>query len=173
MCRNQHIKLFIASVLSLFAINAHAQRVSVSTDPLKWATASANIDLGIMIDAHWTIGCEVSFNPFDEIYSDLKLTHVAISPEVKYWFQRPQYSHFIGLNPLYTIYDVALGDHQYKGRMAALGVTYGYGFILSRKWSFVPTIGVGYGYVNNSLDGSSKFTPTITKFGVGFSYIID
>ncbi len=166
-------KLLIALLFALLPLSLSAQRAAISTDPLKWATASANIGIDVMLNKHYTIGGEVSFNPHDRIYGDLKLTHVAISPEVKYWFQRPQYSHFVGLNPLYTIYDVAFGDHQYKGRMAALGVTYGYGFILSRKWSFVPTIGVGYGYVNNSLDGSSKFTPTITKFGVGFSYIID
>lgn len=173
MYRRQHIKLIIIFALSLLSLNAHAQRVTISTDPIKLVTASPNIGLDVSINAHWTVGCEVSSNFLDHIYSSLKLTHVAISPEVKYWFRRPSYSHYIGLNSLYTIYDVSFGEHRYKGRMAALGVTYGYGFILSRRWSFVPTIGVGYGYVNNSLEGSSKFTPTITKLGVGFSYIID
>lgn len=173
MCRKRHFKLFILSALSLIVMESQAQRVSLSTDPLKWVTASANIGVDVTLSSHMTFGCEVSFNPVDHIYGDLKLTHVVISPDVKYWFKRPQYSHFVGFNTLYAIYDVSCGDYQYKGRIAAVGATYGYGFILSRRWAFVPTIGVGYGYANNSLEGSSKFTPTITKFGLGFSYIID
>ncbi len=167
------ITLIVSVLLSVVFVESKAQRVSVSTDPLKWATASPNIGLDITMNNHLTLGCEVSFNPFDNLYGDLKFTHLSISPDIKYWFQRPQYSHFVGLNPMYAIYDVSLGDDRYKGRIAALGVTYGYGFILSRRWALVPTIGLGYGYVNNSLDGSSKFSPTVTKFGVGFSYIID
>lgn len=125
-----------------------------------------------MITEHLTFDLETSFNPFDEIYADIKATHLAISPEVRYWFRRPQYGHYLGANILTSIYDLRFQDYTAKGRMVAIGVTYGYGFIISKRISITPNIGVGYGAFDESDGSGIKFHPTLTKLGANISYII-
>lgn len=166
------IALIISVLLSMFTIDSYAQRVSISTDPLKWATASTNLNIDVSLNAHYTLGFDLSFNPFDQIYGDIKLTHLSLSPEVKYWFKRAQYSHYLGVNILTAIYDIKARDYIAKGEMAAVGITYGYGFLLSKHLSIIPNIGFGYGAFNESGSGAVKFSPTITKLGVSISYII-
>ncbi len=172
MQKKRVIILILVSLLSSLTAG-YAQRAAVSTDLLRWGTLSPNASIEMLLGQRVTLNVEGSFNPFEVEICGANFKHASISPEVRYWFQRPLYSHFIGVNTLYTYYDVSLNSQLYKGRMVAMGITYGYGFILGRRWALIPTIGVGCGYVNDSLNSSSKFTPTITKLGVGFSYIIN
>ncbi len=125
-----------------------------------------------MLSRHSTLAFDASCNPFDNIYGNIKATHIAISPEYKYWFKRPNYSHYLGANIITSIYDLSISDHAAKGRMAAIGVTYGYGFILDKHLSLTPSIGVGYGAFDQANDSSIKFYPTVTKLAISLSYIM-
>lgn len=167
-----HITLIICVLLSMCTIDSYAQRVSISTDPLRLATASTNLNVDVSLNTHYTLGFDLSFNPFDHIYGDIKATHLALAPEVKYWFKRAQYSHYLGANILGAIYDIKVSDHIEKGRMAAIGITYGYGFLINKYLSIIPNIGLGYGAFDESGSSAIKFAPTITKLGVSISYII-
>lgn len=168
--------LFVTSCGQLFS-----QRMAVSTDAINWLTLSPNVNAEIVVSNQTSVNLDVSCNPFNKISNNLSLKHIAISPEFRYWFKRPLYSHFVGANLLLSNFDTKFGDNTYIGQLVALGVGYGYSFVLSDRWNVIPNIGVGYGYIH-SYDLSSsgmptnienKFKPMITRIGVSFSYIIN
>ncbi len=157
----------------LLATNSFAQRAAISSDALKWGLASPNVTAAIAMTSRLTLDVEFSANPFGELYGDGRAQHIALSPAVLYWLQRPFYSHSIGVNMVGSIYDMSALGKSARGRMAALGVVYGYGFILGERWALTPTVGYGYGIFKNANSGKVSYQPTITKLGINFSYIID
>lgn len=168
------LKLILVALLVLTTnVGLYAQRASVSTDVLKWATLSPNVSVEMMLSSRTTLNIESSINPFGELGGDLQLTHAMISPEFRFWFKRPQHSHFIGANILTSAYNIKYGSNAFEGRTVAVGITYGYAFILSDRFSLTPTVGYGYGMVNNTVDALREFKPMPTKIGLGFTYIIN
>ncbi len=173
-------KVVAIAVMILSCSTAMAQRASVSVDALKWATLTPNISVEVLLSEHITASIETTINPFNDLFDRYSTKQVTISPELRYYFKRPNYSHFVGINAVGSIYDVGFNGDYYNGRMAAVGVVYGYSFYLSERWSATPSIGVGYGYFkyNEFTWGvkqpiESGFKPTITKFGLSFTYLID
>lgn len=75
-----------------------------------------------------------------------------------------------------------LKDHRYQGNLYGAGISYGYHWILKKRWSMEATIGVGYARVSydryNCRDCGSKlnsghknyFGPT--KLGISLIYIL-
>lgn len=165
--------VLVALLLLLTNVGVYAQRASVSTDVLKWTTLSPNISVELMLSSRTTLNIESSINPFGEFGDDLQLTHVALSPEFRFWLMRPQHSHFFGVNVLASAYNLKINSFATEGQMIAVGLTYGYSFILSDRLSLTPTVGYGYGMTNNIKDSSFEFKPMVTKLGVGFTYIIN
>lgn len=173
---------FFSLILFLsVVVSGYAQRAAVSTDLLKWATLSPNISADIVVASQTSINLEASFNTLNEIYGDNCAEHIMVSPELRYWFKRPLYSHYIGLNAIALIYNVTLDGSRYKGQAGGIGIGYGYSFLISKRWNLTPYIGVGYGYFNEYIDPDlsstsevkADFKPMLTKLGIAFTYIID
>ncbi len=178
MSRKKIVLTVLSFILSLTA--SYAQRASVSVDVLKSAMAIPNISTEILLSDRLTLNLEAAINPFDECYSNLYTKQITLSPELRYWFKRPLYSHFVGVNLMGSIYDVGYNDSRNSGRIAALGIAYGYSIYLSSRWSLTPSLGVGIGYGENisitgteSVDQGYLWKPMVTRFGLSFSYLID
>lgn len=154
-----------------FVMPTFAQRASVSTDAAKWLTASPNIAVSAAVTTRISVEVETSFNPLGEIFEGYNATHAGVQAGMQYWFKRPYYSHAIGLNVAGALYDLRVQQREARGKMAAVGVTYAYGFILNTRWAITPSVGFGYGA--RKEEGVVTWSPTFTKLGVGFSYIID
>ncbi len=173
-------KLLVILILLCSSSFAMAQRAAVSVDALKWAMATPNVSTDILLSDRYTINIDAVINPFDNLLSDVHTKRVSISPELRCWFKRPLYSHFVGVNVLGASYNVGFKEALHKGSLVAVGVTYGYSFYVAPKWSFTPTVGLGYGYGKDSEFENGSYgkrelgwKPLITKFGFYFSYIID
>lgn len=168
--------------LSLCLGAARAQRIAVKTNALYWAALSPNIGFEFRMSRHFTMNLEGSFSPFDKVGS-FGLKHGSISPEVRYWFNgRPQTRHFVGVMGMATMYDLRFKDTCHAGDAFGGGVTYGYSYVLNKRWSFEGTVGLGvlhrsekkYGYgapipdeVNNK---GVTFAPL--KLGITAVYIL-
>lgn len=174
-------KFALLVVMFFFASVALAQRASVSIDMMKSAMAIPNITVEVLLSKRLTFNLETVINPFDEVYGNLRTKQITITPEVRYWFKRPMYSHFVGLNLMGSNYDVGLGDNQYKGKILALGLVYGYSLYISERWTFTPTIGIGCGYGINTTTENGVVTslnnvgikPVLTKLGFNLTYLIN
>lgn len=177
MYRKVMLVLFLASI----SASVCAQRVSISTDALKLVTLSPNIGFDIILSAKMSLSMEAVFNSFGEVYKGLNLNQITVSPELRYWFKRPLYSHYLGINILASTYDLTVNNYRTKSQVIGIGLGYGYSFILNKRISITPSVGIGYGYVisdtNPELGAESPiekgYKPMITRFGVSFAYILN
>lgn len=175
-------------LLLLFILNSstmiYAQRVSISTDVLKWASLSPNMAVDLVLAPRISLNMEGVYDPL--ISRDLK--RVSVSTELRYWFKRPFYSHYLGVNFIGAMYDLKLPSgllkghpNKYRGSVAGIGIGYGYSVIVNKRFSFTPNIGFGYGLVHSqhNFNGTSsptfksEFKPILTRLGLSFSYIIN
>ena len=159
-----------------------AQRVAVKTNGLYWAALSPNVGLEFRLSRHFTLNVEAAANPFD-LSEKLKTRFLGVTPEVRYWFEaRPHNHHFIGAMALGSSYSFKLKDNIHEGDAYGLGLTYGYSFVLSTRWSLETTIGAGLLKVNEKNYHSGEIVPSGVnrdkfmfapmKLGVSFVYLI-
>lgn len=181
---NRRNKLIYAISLFLVVnvVSARAQTMAIKTNVLYWATTTPNVAFETKIAKKWTLDFSVGYNPFTLSKSDnKKLKHVAIQPEVRYWLCSPYAGHFVGGHLLYSHYnasgiDVPFGlfpelkDHRFQGDLGAVGVLYGYSWMLpGDRWSIEGVIGIGYGITHYSkyaceVCGSKVGTETKSLF---------
>lgn len=171
----------MAALLAMIGLPMMAQRVSVKTNALYWAGATPNIGVEFRLNRHFTLNVEGLGNRF-KAGSKLDTRVLGFMPEARYWFSiRPQAGHFVGLMGMATDYDITLKNKIHKGDAVGAGVTYGYSFVLSRRWSMEATAGLGVLNVRKvdhrkgepepaSATSSLKLTPM--KLGLSFVYII-
>ena len=76
---------------------AKAQRIAVSTNGLEWLTLSPNASFDIVFTQHHAFSISASASPW-KLTEDLYRSHIAVSPEYRYWFRMPFYGHFMGAN---------------------------------------------------------------------------
>ncbi len=179
---NQIHQRLCALCLALIMIaGAYAQRVSFKTNALYWGTLSPNAGVEFRLSRHFTLNLEGAVNPFT--IGDYKLHSAAFMPEARYWFSaRPQAGHFVGLMGFGGIYSMAWNHTNHMGDALGGGVTYGYSFVLSRRWSLETTIGLGMLHVREKkfAEGTTepkeinhtKTIPAPLKAGITFTYIL-
>lgn len=169
-------KLILILFLVGLSTSLYSQRVSISTDVTKWATLSPNMSVDLTLSSRLSLNVEGVFDPFIEGFK-----RTGASFELRYWLKRPMYGHYLGFNTGATVYDLQLNNRRFRGQALMAGVGYGYSFIVSKRVSLTPNIGIGYGYVssftkpemNHLSPIENKFRPLVTRLGVSFSYIIN
>lgn len=176
-----HQRLCGLCLAAIIAASACAQRVSFKTNALYWGTLSPNAGVEFRLSRHFTLNFEGAVNPFS--IGDYKLHAAAFTPEARYWFSgRPQAGHFVGLMGFGGIYSMAWNHTNHVGDALGGGLTYGYSFVLSRRWSLETTIGLGMLHVREKkyAEGAeepkeinnTKTIPAPLKAGVTFTYIL-
>ena len=201
----KHFLIIAATLLATFGAigNANAQKVAVKSNILYWATTTPNLGVEVALADRWTLEVEGGYNPWTlNSAKNLKAKHWLVSPEVRYWFCESFHGHFIGLNANYAQFNISgmpvskcflefrssaaqEGDSKkarLNGWTVGAGVTYGYQFILSRRWNLELTAGVGIWYTEYDRFESRKcgmfeqavrkhaFGPT--SLGISFIYLI-
>ncbi len=185
---------FMVAVMFLLSTTTlKAQNVAVKTNALYWATASFNIGVEAKMSSKWTASLSAGYNPFT--FSDnKKLKHILVQPEVRYWFCSPFAGHFVGVNGFYSHYNAGgvnlpfgiysdLEKYRYQGDIGAIGVLYGYSWMLNKRWSIEGVIGIGYGITHydkyecvicgSKLGKDTKSMVMPTKIAVSVVYNID
>ncbi len=155
--RFRPLKSFAAVLLLLLAASyAHAQRTALKTNALYWATATPNVAVETQLGRKWTADLSLGYNPFSW-KDNKKWKHVAVQPELRYWLCAPYAGHFLAANLLYTHYNAGgvklpfgiwpgLEDGRFQGDLGAVGVGYGYSWLLSNRLSLEAEATVGYGF---------------------------
>ena len=202
----KHYLIIVATLLGAFVGtigSANAQKLAVKSNLLYWTTATPNIGVEVALADRWTLEVAGGYNPWTfNKEKNLKAKHWLVSPEVRYWFCENFHGHFIGINGNYAQFNIsgmpipkafyefrssASNEGSYKqarinGWAVGAGVTYGYQFILSRRWNLELTAGLGVWYTEYDRFESRKcglfeqavrkhaFGPT--SLGVSFIYLI-
>lgn len=143
---NHRVHLF-SGVLLLFLLlffpnNTQAQRVALKTNLTDWMTASPNLSVEFAISSRFTLDLSGTAPPF-KYKPDFYFRHIRLQPELRYWLLTPLSRHYIGFTAFYSTYDVGYKERGYFGDSYAAGLTYGYNWVLSRRWNFELSAGVG------------------------------
>ncbi|WP_299100630.1 DUF3575 domain-containing protein [uncultured Alistipes sp.] len=141
--RSFFFRTAILCVLSLSAIQGHAQKIGLKTNILYWAATTPNIGLEIAMSPQTTLEINGAYNPWT-FADDKKMRFWLVQPEARYWFCERFEGHFIGLHLHGAQYFGGFDQTRYDGYLAGGGFTYGYDWILSPHWNLEAVIGVGY-----------------------------
>lgn len=152
-------KLTVSLVLLLIPVAfLRAQDIAVKTNLLYDATTTLNLGVEIGLAEKWTLDISGNYNPW-EFSNNRQLKHALLQPEARYWFCEKFNRHFVGVHAHGAIYnagrlklpfdigDDGIRENRYKGWLAGAGVSYGYHWIIDRRWSLEAAIGIGYAYL--------------------------
>ena len=134
-------------------------KFAIKNNLLYDAVLTPNLSLEFRVAKHWTMQLDAGFNPFplsDEV--EHKWRHLLLGLEAKYWFRDAFACDFIGVNAVYSHFNVAQGwypigwlykdvrNYRLQGDMVAAGVSYGWHFVLSKHVGLELEAGVDGGY---------------------------
>ena len=116
--------------------------------------------------------------------ASLSMNFHAVQLGGRYWFYESFVGHFLGQHLTYVGYDLGSRTKRYKGHACGLGVSYGYAWMLSKRWNVAVEAGVGlYRTKDTRRDPTvgdwddeyiyhyRRWTLAPTKLEVSFSYI--
>ena len=144
----------------LCCLTANAQKAVVKTKLIYDLAATANVGVEWGVTPHWTIDLSANYNGWT-FGDNKKWKHWLLQPEARYWLCERFNGHFVGAHLLGGTYNLGnldtdfklfgtdfgqLKDYRFEGWMVGAGLTYGYHWILSRRWSIEAAIGIGYVY---------------------------
>lgn len=141
-------KIFLLITIGLFSVT-YAQNFTIKSNLLYDITTTINVGTEFSIAPKWTIDISGNYNPW-QFEDNKKLKHWLVQPELRYWMCEKFYGHFIGLHLHYAKYNVGgiellgLKDYRYEGDLYGGGFSYGYHFLLGKRWGMELSIGVGY-----------------------------
>ena len=124
------------------ATDLRAQRVAVKTNLTDWMTASPNLSAEFTLSNRLSVDVSATATPF-KYKPDFYFRHIRLQPELRYWLVSPLNRHYVGITAFYSTYDVGYKERGYFGDSYAAGLTYGYDWILSRRWNLEVSAGVG------------------------------
>lgn len=178
--------LTLAFILSvLFSGNVFGQKAVIKTNALYWVSSTPNIGVEMKVGRNLSLDVSGNYNPF-RFGHHRYIKHWLLQPELRYWPCKPFKGHFFGLHGHYAEYNVSWKKEgsRYSGNLYGGGVSYGYQWLLSPRWSVEAEIGVGYarlrydkyvaGFKQGILLGSDigKNYVGPTRAGVNFIYVL-
>ncbi|MGV8090940.1 MAG: DUF3575 domain-containing protein [Mangrovibacterium sp.] len=177
------------------------QEVALKTNLLYDATTTVNSGVELGLGERTTLDVSGSFNPWT--FSDnRKMKLWLVQPEFRIWNCTRFSGGFWGIFAHYAQYNFGgmlpwgfdsgkmfgvienkqISNYRYEGWLAGGGVSYGYHWILGKRWGFEATIGVGYAYLQydkfrcekcgKKLGNESNHYFGPTKAGITLIYMI-
>ncbi len=153
------------------SLSMQAQRVAVSSNIIDLAMLTPNVELELNINYKHSFALGVEVNPW-RVNDNLSFEHLSVRGEYRFWLDQVMYAHYVGIVAQLSSNNYKFAGSDFMGDMCALGVGYGYSFLVSRKINIVPNISCGCGYNLSPGDGGAKFKPMLLNFGVTFQYLI-
>ena len=136
--------LTIALLLAVASIG-HAQKIAVRTNGVGWISAlTMNVGAEVALWPKLTLSADAYYNPFADWGNNRSTRLWGVQPELKYWFCRKFYSHYIGLHGQYSQFDAGLFKHIYEGSYYGVGLSYGYSLPIAYRWRLDFSLGLGW-----------------------------
>lgn len=140
------MKTFLILILLLTPVFAFTQEIAVKSNVAYWATTTLNAGVEMGIAPKMSIDLTGTYNPFT-FRDNKKIRHWMVQPELRYWTCQRFAGHFFGVHGHYGQYNGGLKTYRYQGWLAGAGVSYGYQWIIGKRWNLEAEIGVGYAYL--------------------------
>ena len=138
-----------------------AQTVAMKTNLLSDALLTPSLGAEVMLDDCWSLSLTGGYMPM-RLSHDHYWRTFTVQPEVRYWLADRMSGLFIGAAYQYRGFNLGglpfshLKDSRSQGRMQGGGVSVGYHYILSTRWSLEPSVTVGWSHLHWSHYGSAR-----------------
>lgn len=176
--------LFLVTAIS----QTNAQKVAVKSNLLYDATSTINLGVEAGLSKKLTLDVSGNYNPWT-FKNNAKIKHWLIQPELRYWLCERFNGHFFGLHAHYAEYNAGgikfingLKDNRYQGNLYGVGLSYGYQWILSNRWSLEAQLGLGWAHLDyekypcescgKKLGDETKDYFGVTKAAISIIYFI-
>ncbi len=130
--------------------------IALKTNLLADATATISIGAEIRTGHSFTLDLPVTYNIWD-FKDNRKWRNFTFKPEMRWWTCEAFNGHFFGLNAFYAEYNVnnlpkpfsdKMREYRYDGWLAGAGISYGYQWIVGKRWSLEATISGGWAHLD-------------------------
>lgn len=170
-----------------------AQKWGVKTNLLYDVTTTFNLGVEFGLAPRWTFDLSGNYNPWTlNKGKNKKIKHYLVQPELRYWLCEKFQGHFFGIHAGFSEFNFSgyripflpkrVKDHRYEGWALLGGISYGYSWILGKRWNLEATVGGGYIYFDydaydcekcGSFRGNNtKGCWNLTKAGLTLVYMI-
>ena len=132
----------------LFPREASAQRVSVSTNLLEFASLSPNVSVQFTPGRRSTFAVGVTGSPW-RVSPSVYYRHLGVAAEYRRWFGVSMSGHSVSARLRYSSFDLCLGrdlSSRRTGDSVSAVAVYGWSKVLSRRINLRPHAGAGVGY---------------------------
>lgn len=177
------MRKYIFIILAVLSVGmARAQFSAVRTNALMWATGTINAGIDVRVHNNVSLDLFAFGNPIKT--PNFSMQTIGFQPSVRYWFYETQVGPFVSVHGTLAGYDVGNAESHYRGFMAGAGVSYGYNWILSKRWSVGVEIGIGALYISDAkrdyythytddeyIYHNRRWTVAPTKAEVSFVYL--
>ena len=154
--------LFVS--VSLFSV-AHAQKASVKTNTLYWATTTPNLAVEFGLGPRTTLDIAGGYNWFT-LSGNKQFKHYLIQPELRYWFCDRFAGTFMGIHLHGGEFNVSgigpfttIENNRHEGYFYGAGIAIGHQWILSNRWGFEAELGAGYARIEYDRFGCETCAP--------------
>lgn len=171
-------------IVSTFGLGhrATAQFYAAKVNALAMSVGVLDLGVEVSITDNWSldIASQLSIVNMTQRVDNLYGGEIG----AKYWFFENYVGHFIGQQLKYINYNVGRSRSIYDGEALGFGVSYGYAWILSPRWSLVAEVGVGIFYnrdirkdpvVDDWSDEyiyhSTRITVAPSRLAISFNYL--
>lgn len=175
-------RLILIVLAVVLCTTARAQFSAVRTNALMWATGTINAGIDVRVHNNVSLDFYAFYNPIQT--PDLRMQTLGFQPSVRYWLYETQVGPFFSVHGTVASYNVGNRQFHYKGFLAGAGVSYGYNWILSKRWSVGVEIGIGAVYMSDTkrdyythytddeyVYHNRRWTVAPTKAEVSFIYL--
>jgi hypothetical protein len=140
--------MIIAALLLCFGTGAKAQFYGIKANALGLATGTINAGVEVAVEKQWSVELSGYWNPIKTDGFSARAWWV--QPAVRYWRYEHFVGHFFAAHPAYGRYNVGNDKWYYKGWFTGLGVSYGYTWLLSKRWNLTAEAGLGLYYMSDT-----------------------
>lgn len=149
-------------------MQSFSQRVAIKNNLVYDALLTPNLSLEFSLGEKWTLDTQVGMNfffyendPTADGYKTRKWSHWLVQPEIRYWACERFNGWFLGLHAHGGQMNVGginipfilqnkhkeMKAHRYEGYFYGGGISAGYHWILSDRFSLEAALGIGYAHV--------------------------
>jgi outer membrane protein OmpA-like peptidoglycan-associated protein len=113
------------------------------------ATGTFSLGAEFRLARRLTLDIPVHYNPWT-MGDGRKLKHWLVQPEVRLWRGEAFAGSFWGMHLHGALFNVSnlFSHYQFEGRLAGVGIAYGYRHNFNRRWAIEASIGAGYAYID-------------------------
>lgn len=141
--KKQGIILFMLLTAALWGAprKAAAQIFAVRANALAACSGTLNVGAETALTDNWSLELSGYWNPVKTASLSMNFHAVQLGPPLL--VLRSFVGHFIGQHFTYVGYDLGSRTKRYKGHAYGFGVSYGYAWMLSKRWNIALEAGVG------------------------------